>query len=121
MSNVPVTDEELAAYKKAFKDFADAIAAISQPHNGSVASGRLVSGYNITADKLLDIYYAQKPKLVWYVGRNMISWLKTLKDAQGCYLLDTTPNYPPSLLGHDMYVVDQDDTLRLVTVGGNRE
>ena len=120
MSSAPVTNEELLAYKKAFKDFAEAIEAVSaarttEPHID-------VPRRELTTDELLDIYCAQKPKLVWRVSNNLLPTIKWLTDSTGRYVYATAPPDGRScLLGHPIEFVEAEGVLRLVTVGGNRE
>lgn len=79
---------------------------------------------DITVDSVIEMYHAQKPKLVWRVGKNTLPRLQKLTDDCGRFLMGTIERKhrepDTTLLGHPVEIVEGYG-LRLITVGGNRE
>lgn len=110
--STPVSDEEVRLWAEAFDAFAKAVQAINNRPP------------SLTTGSVIELYYAQKPILIWHVGKDILPQIQKLKGDDGRYLyqhpsLDSTDQFY-KLLGHPIKIVEG-GTLRLVTVGGNRK
>ena len=76
----------------------------------------------ITAAELIDLYYAQRPKLIWHIGRDVFDHVRHLHDGEHRYLMsDGNPvGGLRTLLGHPVELVEGCG-VTLITTGGNRE
>ena len=76
----------------------------------------------ITADDLINLYYEQRPKLVWRIGRDVFDHVRHLYDADHRYLMsDGNPvGGERTLLGHPVKIVEGCG-IELITIGGNHE
>lgn len=90
--------------------------------NTSGASAETSARSKITADELIGLYYAQGPKLVWRIGRDVFDHVRHLHDDENHYLMsDGNPvGGLRTLLGHPIEIVEGCG-ITLITTGGNRE
>lgn len=71
----------------------------------------------ITADELIALYYEQRPKLVWRIGREVFDHVSKLCDSDRGYLMNEGRR---TLMSQSFEIVEGNE-LQLITKGGNRE
>lgn len=67
---------------------------------------------DITAEKIIDTYYNEKPRLLWKIDHDTYGQVKKIRDASGVYLWTPDLVYkekPGQLLGMEIALVDPTD------------
>ena len=75
------------------------------------------TAFLLTARGVIDLFYAQKPKQYWKIGRDVFDVLRRFKDDNGQYLYSERFVGEPTLLGYKIEIVDG-STIQFVTDRG---
>lgn len=87
-------------------------------HQKAIHEELIMDEIEVTADKIIDVYYDAKPRYLWKLDRNTYDQIKTMKNANGRYLWSPDLEYeekPGYLLGIEIGIVDN-PSLKIVLI-----